>query len=653
MIAAPNSAVCPHEMKRSLVAFAMTLTFILFIATSLTGVGVAAAQGLGGGTLPTLLPINVESVEIDGMYFLNGAPFGTDYFDGGRIEIEAEDLETTVIGNSWTQDFGPIQLIKGRYTPLFTSLFDPATAPRSSGQAISEPIVFDTDQAWDPDVPSVPVQFIFSLNGSSFPVSATDSAEFYLRDTRSGREIPIGTIADTSTSLNIVPGTYDVIYAYQSGALIPENEHAAILSDVTIDAATSLVVDVPLVLRSFFPLLNGVAFPTSPLSHGNLSLENEETGDVVFIGPSYSPQFLRLIPGEYRLIYEAREFNGIAPRNLRAVAQESLTILPTGLTSVFMNVTAHLVEPEYFFNGAAASTSGLEYGEIYIQDSVGNRQRLGRTNQTGEAFWYIGGTYDFYYEFREGAAALPFNREARFAEGVVINASGPVTLDIQSSMTSLTADLNGEAFPASGLQNGYMYLVKSETGQEYFVGATNAPLSPTHLVHGAYDIVYRFREGGVEVPINSRHVVARELVHDQQSSFLVDIQAQLMSPRFSLNGSPFPATASNYGSLFLRDADGDSISLGDSYAPNNDRMVIEGAYAANYEWQAGTEVPQNRLKTVQFVSVPEAGFGLGLVWGALLLACAGVGVGASNRKAHAGNSPGKMLERAETWVGTR
>ena len=600
----------------------MAAFVMVAIASSGLWAGAAAAQGggFGGGGLPTPLPINVESALIDGDFLLNGGSFGPDFFDGGQIRLVAEDGETLTIGNSWAHSYGPFQLIHGQYTPEFSSFFTPATAPKANGQAFSAPIVVEADGTFDLDVAAVPVQFLFSLDGASFPVTATDDATFYLRDSATGREVQIATIADASVSVNVVPGTYDVIYAHQNGALIPANEHAEILSDVTISAATTLVVDVPVALRSFFTLLNGASGAFNGLGYGNMSLENVETGDRVFIGRSNSPQFVRLIPGEYRVIYEGREFQGLAPRNRYAVAQESLTIAPTGTTSVFLDVITHLAEPEYFFNGSPASTSGLEYGNIEIEGSTGDRFQFGETNDTGEQIWLMEGTYNFYYEFREGANALPTNSNAQIAEGEVIDSSGPIALNIDSSVITVFAELNGAAFPASGLQYAYLRFVDTATGEVFNPGLTNdTPVMTRRLVHGTYDIVYSFREGPMFVPINQYRVVARDLVVDQSSSVVLDIQAQMVAPSFSLNGSPFPANASNYGELFLRDWEDESFSLGNTDATPDTRFLIEGAYIVEYEWRAGAAVPQNGVKAVQIATVPEPSTSMGLMLGALIL----------------------------------
>jgi hypothetical protein len=114
-------------------------------------------------------------------------------------------------------------------------------------------------------------------------------------------------------------------------------------------------------------------------------------------------------------------------------------------------------------------------------------------------------------------------------------------------------------------------------------------------------------------------VIAHELPVEESGPQTIDVVTRTISPGFALNGDAFPESASDYGEFFLRDPDGDEVALGASNIAPADRIVIEGAYAVEYEWRDGEEVPLNLREKVQIVSVPEAGFAQGVILGVLPL----------------------------------
>lgn len=583
-------------------------------------VAVPSFAQFGQGDLPIAMPIDIETVQLDGRFLRNGTLFGDDYLDGGIIKVESDSGERTTLGLSWDQSYGPLQLIAGRYTPTFSSLFESPTAPRANDQLFSAPVDLLTDQVWNPDVGAVLVNFSFLLNGASFPGSADEIADFYLRDVETEREIHIGTSQDGRNSFFIVPGTYDVFYAYRSGLLIPENKHARVLENVEISADMPLVVDVPLVNRSFFYFLDGEAFPADPYAYGMISLENPETGDSLYLGNTYSPDFVHLIPGTYQVSYSFREGFEQLPINPSAIVEEALTIAPTGSTTVDIEVTSHFVEPSFLIDGGPSDFGNYDYGYVYVESRQGDRLRLGDTHADPEPRRIVAGTYDAYYQYWTGADATPRNLDTRFVENLVIDTSGPLVLDIQTALFTLELELNGGAFPEDQYESARIRIVDPHSGSEIDLGPTHAgPLTTLRLIRGRYDIVYEWREGGSEVPVNRRHVIAHDLLVDQSGAQTIDVRTRTISPGFALNGDPFPESASDYGEFFLRDPDGDEIPLGASNSVPMDRIVIEGAYAVQYEWREGEDVPINERETLEIRAVPEARFAQGLILGILLL----------------------------------
>lgn len=597
---------------------------LLFLATA----SESLAQFGNPGGLPLALPIQVETVELDGRFMRNSAPFSSNYFDGGRIKIESSTGHTTTLGLSWNQTYGPLHLMKGHYTPRFTSFFTPATAPRANAQAFAPAVNLNEDQTWNPDVPAVNIQFSFLLNGGSFPGGPNEIADFFLRDAATGREIPIGTSQDGSTSLFIVPGVYEVIYAYRSGSFIPRNTHARILAGVEITEDTPLTVNVPMVNRTFFYSLDEDPFPAGNIyAVARFTLDNPSTGDALVLGTtfSYGRGSIRMIPGIYRALYSLQEGAGatVLPMNVNAVVDGFLRISETPSAYRTIHVASHLIDPDVLINGSASGIGLYENGEVFLDSGNEDRFAIGEIRNEIEPIRLVEGTYDAYFESMESQTVAPENPNTRFAQDLLISAAGPLVLNMETALLTLGLELNGEPFPSSLYERGRIGIVDPHTGAEIILGFTYEGPFVLPLIQGNYDVTYQFNEGGDEVPINSRHVIARNLPVDVPSTHVINVETQLVSPRFALNEGVFPSSATEYGEFFLRGPDGGRLSLGETNAAPADQNVIESAYAIDYEWRDGQTVPINTSETVRIVSVPEAGFSASLLLGVLLLQLAG------------------------------
>ncbi|MFK7896963.1 MAG: hypothetical protein AB8G23_14055 [Myxococcota bacterium] len=594
---------------------------IFLIAIALCVSGAASAQ-IGGGSLPTLLQLNVESAEIDGVFTRNEVPFPSDFLDSGQVHLESSSGDPFVLGNTGFGAYGPRRVVDGSYESQFSSFAQPATAPRGDRTPFGATVSIENDQILDFDVPAVEVTLTYLMNGQGFPGGSENVALFLLRNVATGREVQVGTTQDLGSTFSVVPGVYDVIYAYQSGALIPANTRAVILRAVLIDQSTSLDVDVPMIFRTFSYSLNGAPFPASGLDYGFVYLEEEAEGAEAFrVGRTSGPDFLRLIPGTYRVIYSYQESQTFSPRNPWAIVDEGVVVEPGGLTGIEVSVTAHSVTPEFLLDGLNFPASGLANGRIELRGGDGSFVSLGSTDDVPDSVVLIEGTYDFYYSVLQDNAPVPVSPKTRFASDVFVNSSGPLALNVQTGRLGLGLLLDGEDFPFSGLNYGRILLVDTETGEERDLGRSyESPFVPI-LVQGEYDIVYEYRENAADlVPQNRRHVIEPGIqVGADLLTTTVDVQTRLMAPRFSLDGANFPTTPSESGRFALRNEEGDEVILGDSFEAAQDVRVIEGVYRADYEWQDGSDVPVNPREQVRTVYVPEPNFGWTLCVGLFFL----------------------------------
>ncbi len=594
----------------------LTLSSLLWVITASPGL----AQFGNPGGLPTAMAIQVDTAEHDGSFLRNGVVFDPDYLDGGRIELESSQGDVTTLGLSWNQTYGPLHLIQGHYTPRFTSIFETPTAPRANSRVFAPPVDLTEGQSWNPNVPAIRAQFSFRLNGGSFPGSSNEIADFYLRDATTGRELHIGTSQDGTAIIFIIPGVYDVIYAHRSGSFIPQNTHARVLQAVEIREGTTLVVDVPMVDRTFSYSLDGAPFPTGDLYVvAQFSLDNPDTGDSLVLGRtfSYGRVPIRIIPGIYRALYAMHEGASSLPNNRQAVLEDAVKIAPDGSLVINIDVTSYLVDVEFQFDGGPTNSGLYDRGNVFLDHGNGDRFQIGDTYEDLGPIRLVAGTYDAYYEAMESNAFAPVNPNTRFAEDLLVDADGPLVLNIEMALLTLDLNLNGEDFPTSLYETGRVRIVDSHTKAEFILGSTREGPHSARLIQGSYDVTYEHREGGYEVPVNEHHVIAHDLAVEASSTQTINVETQVISPSFALNDGAFPTSATEYGEFFLRSPGGGRISLGNSNAPPPDLRVIESAYAIDYEWRDGQDVPINHRETVQIVSVPEAGFASSLLLGVL------------------------------------
>jgi len=97
------------------------------------------------------------------------------------------------------------------------------------------------------DVPAVTLTSNYRLNGEPFPVSVYEGAFFSLRNPYSGDTVELGWCYDQSHSTMIMPGVYDVVYAYTQGSEVPQHQDAVVMRDVNISSSRALAIDVPAV----------------------------------------------------------------------------------------------------------------------------------------------------------------------------------------------------------------------------------------------------------------------------------------------------------------------------------------------------------------------------------------------------------------------
>ena len=297
--------------------------------------------------------------------------------------------------------------------------------------------------------------------------------------------------------------------------------------------------------------------------------------------------------------------------------------LPGQLSFTTVDIPTFEVDRAITIDGAAPPASQIERGDIVLvgAGSDGDEVDLGSTHEPSPTLRVIPGPYDVYYRGAAGWTAVPGNRNARIASSIRIDEDETVAVDIPTVELAFDLTVDGAPFVPSQLERGRISLVGSEPEDVLDLGPTHQPLPTPRVVAGTYDLVYDWEAGSVLVPRNVGYHFVREATWLVDETVVADIDTKIVIPTFSLDGAPFPSDPSNAGEIVLRDGDGGEVPLGSTAEPlPDDVRVVEDAYAVDYLWSAGIEVPLNPRQRVGLTSVPEPASGVGVVSGIALSA---------------------------------
>jgi hypothetical protein len=193
-----------------------------------------------------VLDIDVSSVVVSPHFTLNGKPFSTSHYNSAEFYLEdISGGERIPLGNSH-QASEPILILPRIYNVIY-SHYNGDLVPQNQDAIVRAAVTIDADQILDIDVSSVEIRPHFTLNGKPFSTSHYNSAKFYLEDISGGERILLGSSHQASEPVLILPRIYNVIYSHYNGDLVPQNQDAIVMSDVSINSSQALAIDVPAV----------------------------------------------------------------------------------------------------------------------------------------------------------------------------------------------------------------------------------------------------------------------------------------------------------------------------------------------------------------------------------------------------------------------
>lgn len=456
------------------------------------------------------------------------------------------------------------------------------------------------------DYPMVEITPELQLNGAPFMNNEPQSVQIWLaQDGVLQRRI-----ADshrTPSPTRIVADRYDIVYRNitKTDPSLPQNTEAIIQRDVVIKSDGVLVVDIPSVQMAGTVTLNGSAFSKSPLEDGNLFAVSTAEGDSVPLGHTsdgpagMTPFGSYVVPGEYEIVFRNESGKTLVPVNSNALI--ATIDLKTSQTNLALNLVAHPVSGDFFFNSVATPASALEHGEIELRRKTPggllDTAVLGDTADQSYTTMAAFGSYDVYYTKLLAGTVAPRNNLVIVRQNVRVQGA---PIDVDMAVTTMVFDMlfSGSPAPASVLERGEISVRDALTGTETTLAQTNSQSASVPLVAGTYDVFYRWLAGSTVAPRNTFALVEQDVViPDTGGGFSfnhdIDIPVTDTSISLTLDGAAIQP-ANGTATIVLMNADGSlSLGLGNSSGMPWQNRLVSGNYRLQYSYATGADLPRN------------------------------------------------------------
>ncbi len=588
---------------------------LLLVALVVGGVGCGNTENnkLAAQVPIQSVTINVSSALVTPTYTLNGAAFEqSEYNDGNfvlRNTVSAGD--TLVLGSSHDASPAAVRVIQDTYDVLFQHETGNGV-PQNVDTQVQVNEVVNSDRDMFIDVRAWEITPSFTQNASAFPPNEYDTGMFYLQPDAGGERIFIGrSHMALPAPVQVMQGTYDVIYSLETGGeFVPNNQGAVVMAGVSITVAGALAVDVASVRFQFDATLDLAAFPTDQNHKALFFLRNVSTGDRVELGASFElPVTLSVVEGTYDIVYQHVRGDAL-PVNTDAVVASNIIIDDTSL-SVTIDIDSVVITPSFSLDGSVFPQDEYNDANFYLRaiNNYDDVMFLGASETAATAVRVISsdmdtdpgvselllGTYDVLYRHESGED-VPQNINAIVPGRGNIALNSDQTLMVPVTSVNITGrfTLNGNSFPGD-INNSVQFLLRdsSNDSDEFLFGFSDISNEAVKLIPGTYHVVMDHLYGSA-VPQNKMHEVDFNNVFSEDQTLNVNVPAVRVNPGFTLDGQAFPASVYQSATFYLYDFRTETrIFLGRSYKKNTPVMVIKENHEIIYEHMNGDQVPQN------------------------------------------------------------
>lgn len=369
--------------------------------------------------------------------------------------------------------------------------------------------------------------------------------------------------------------------------------------------------------------INGATPPASPLEYGEISLRHRDTGDVVLLGDTRTPELeASVIAGRYDVFFSRMVGSAVVPANANARIG-SLDVVEG--VDVTLDIPVVTLSGTFAFDGAPAPKTPTENGRVWLRNAdTGDQILLGTTNAGVYSVLVTPGDYTLVYEGIIGSEIAPANHRGTF--GAVTVGTTDTTFDVDIPTVRLSGAFSFDGLDAPDAPTEYGRITLRGVDDEINLGETRAGGYGVRVLPGTYDVVYEAVIGAEIAPANQRAVVTTIAADAGATVKDIDIATVQLEGALMFNGEPAPADPTDDGYVLLRHANGDEVLLGMTSAGTYSRRVIVGAYDVYYVQDTSREsAPRNSNARIRELVTGDGGstdidIGRVAVTGTILLA---------------------------------
>jgi len=459
-------------------------------------------SGIAVGTSPASLDIDVPLTTVSGTFTVKGATITT-WERGDCVlwlrSMAGEDIE---LSTTTTGSFSA-PVVPGTYDLYYREYRKgPAVPTNASAKVKSGIVVGASPVSFSIDVPATPVSGAVTFNGAKLTEANKGSYILTLRNAAGDSAELTADVAKGSYSGLVIPGTYDLYYAFQtvgSVAGFPRNQSGKVQSGIVVGASPlSLDINVPATTVSVTATINGSA-AGAPIGEA-LVLRNAAGDAVGFSGSSDDSLSTVAVPGTYDLFYVSRSRVGL-PENQSAKLRSGI-VVGTSPLSLDVDISTTTVSGTVAINGATISDVKQGVASLFLR-ADNDRVELAYSNAGSYSKVVIAGTYDLGYAVLIDGPGIPVNASARLKQAIVV-AKSPVSLDINvpTAVISGNVTVNGASVNGTGAAALRLYGADGDVAAIAGVSATN-PSYSTLVVPGSYQLRYGVYNRDSAIPGNS------------------------------------------------------------------------------------------------------------------------------------------------------
>lgn len=476
-----------------------------------------------GGPTPVGPPVDVDGltpvdVTLPAMNFhltlqIDGEDVPTTFGESAALSLR--DVVTGVefeIGDATDSPLA-VQVVPGVYDLIYRYVSG-SELPRNTRAVIAQRLdLSGRSVATTVDVATVMHGVGATLNGAPFPTSPYEDGEIRLENPDTGDRVSWGMTTGLVGLQRILAGTYDVVYAHESGnSIVPANQRAVIAEDVEIAPPahpwqlSTTDVDVVAHMIDVAGTLDGAPFPASAYEHGEIVLVGQG-GDEVPLGfTSGLSDPIPIVEGVYDLHYRRVTGNLLMPLNAEARVMRGVRV--DAPATLAFDVETVEVTLDFLLDGEPFPASAYERGAYrLVGETPGDEMEVGSTVDPQHVVRVVPGRYDLEYDYVTGTSIVPANVGQRVESDLEFLTDHARTIDIVTRAVVPTFLMNGGAFPTDPSERGEIVL-RSFDGGMLSLGTTDVVDPDARIaIEAAYAVDYQW-ETGTAVPRNALARVA-------------------------------------------------------------------------------------------------------------------------------------------------